>query len=186
MENPRLSSKTVEHYTPPEVIERVVKLIGPIDFDPCSCPIANGRIGAKSYLSHSGLEMQWPRGSIFVNPPGGKLKGKSNQALWWRKSYGEWTVGNRDIVFLSFNLNLFQTCQRAVTNSKHPLHFPTCIPSERLCYLTKDVDGQLVPGENPTHPSAIIWLPDYNKWTIVQVRQKFQDCFGTLGFCHIP
>jgi len=66
------SSETPEWYTPPEIIERVIAVMGAIDLDPCS---SNGKpnIPAAQHLTanDNGLAQQW-HGRVYMNPPYGR------------------------------------------------------------------------------------------------------------------
>lgn len=48
--NARHSSKTVEHMTPPEIVERARTVLGGIDLDPFSTPEANARVRAERFF----------------------------------------------------------------------------------------------------------------------------------------
>lgn len=75
-ENPRHSSETVEHGTPPEVVEAArVALGGTIDLDPASCDKANGYVRAVEYMTRedNGFLASW-WGNVFLNPPGGLME----------------------------------------------------------------------------------------------------------------
>ena len=84
------SSATPEHYTPAEYIEAARIVMGGIDLDPATTwTVNNWSVKASSiYTKESnGLIRQW-HGRVWLNPPGGKVKNKSNAALWWAKGPG--------------------------------------------------------------------------------------------------
>lgn len=73
--DPLMTSKSVEWYTPSEVVEAARRVLGSIDLDPCSCPEADSVVNAGVYytiendgLSHS---MDWTAETLFMNPPYG-------------------------------------------------------------------------------------------------------------------
>lgn len=68
----RHSSETVEHFTPPEVVDRVWRTLGRIDLDPASCALANELVEAESFHDRAadGFTREWG-GRVFLNPPGG-------------------------------------------------------------------------------------------------------------------
>lgn len=68
------SQKTIEWYTPPDVIELVKRVLGRIGLDPASCHKANEIIGALRYFDGStigknGLLDPWFDSTVFLNPP---------------------------------------------------------------------------------------------------------------------
>lgn len=75
VDNPRHSSETFEHGTPPEVVEAARVVLGAIDLDPASCDKANGYIRAVEYMTRedNGFLQPW-WGRVFLNPPGGLME----------------------------------------------------------------------------------------------------------------
>ncbi len=70
------SSKSNEHYTPPEVCELArAALGGEIDLDPASCEQANTIVRARRYFTRrdDGLSLPWTGENVFLNPPGDEL-----------------------------------------------------------------------------------------------------------------
>ncbi|MEX0271189.1 DNA N-6-adenine-methyltransferase [Leptolyngbyaceae cyanobacterium UHCC 1019] len=68
-----------EHYTPPEIVKRVVSCLGEIDLDPCSNSKLVPNIPAREHFTKEddGLQFVW-RGKVFMNPPY-----NSGQLLAW-------------------------------------------------------------------------------------------------------
>lgn len=65
------SSKSVEHYTPREIIEAAVACLGSIDLDPCSNDGKPNVPARRHYTAaDDGLSKEW-RGSVYMNPPYG-------------------------------------------------------------------------------------------------------------------
>ncbi len=79
------SSESDEWYTPAEVVESARLVMGRIDLDPASCPVANRTVRASAYYSQrqDGLHPSRPwRGCVWMNPPyGGKAKDFTNRLL---------------------------------------------------------------------------------------------------------
>jgi hypothetical protein len=71
--NVHFSSKSIECYTPPEIIERVLKVLKVIDLDPCSNSDTEPNVPARRHYTEAddGLNHVW-HGKIFMNPPYGR------------------------------------------------------------------------------------------------------------------
>lgn len=104
--NARHSSKTAEHFSPPEVVERARAVLGGIDLDPFSTPEANERITATTFFDGeerggiNGFKVRWTNAGkgvrVFCNPPGGRTyKNRSSQKRAWFKLAEEYAVGRR-------------------------------------------------------------------------------------------
>jgi hypothetical protein len=84
------SSKTPEHYTPPEFLEAVCAVFDGIpDLDPCSDSSARPTVAARRHFTRqeNGLMQPWA-GRVYMNPPYGREIGK-----WIRKLRSEWQRG---------------------------------------------------------------------------------------------
>lgn len=67
------TSDSPEWYTPPEIIERAVKLFGAIDLDPCSNSHKNPTVPSANRFTKDddGLSKTW-KGKVYMNPPYGR------------------------------------------------------------------------------------------------------------------
>lgn len=180
--NNRLTTRSVEHYTPREVVEAARELMGGIDLDPASCEAANRVVRATRIHTEedNGLDYTW-WGKVFLNPPGGGLntksanwgwakdkKTRSNAVLWWRTLCEQFAEGNvTEAIFLGFSLEIMQTSQG---EGFAPVQaFPHVVPVNRIRFLTPDGVG-----EQPTHSNVIVYLG-----TNVG---GFRDIFGKFGY----
>lgn len=182
---PQHSSKSNEHYTPPDIIEGVRAVLGSIDLDPASCEVANTIVKAKKIYTKEddGLVQDW-LGRVFLNPPGGKPTGKngkrinvSNAQRFYFKLVREFLSYNtHSAIFLGFTLEILRLSQ-ADPNIPSILRFPFCVCHERLDFL----DENLVPQTDPSHANVLVLLPD----TYEQV-DKFELIFSCFGDVVIP
>lgn len=88
------SSESNEWYTPPWLIELARECMGSIDLDPASCKTSQNWIQAEEYYTEedNGLDYLW-HGNIWLNPPYGRTKNKSNAGIWATKLEQEYAAG---------------------------------------------------------------------------------------------
>lgn len=181
---PQHSSNTNEHYTPAIVVEPARRLLGGFDLDPASCPEANERVKANRIftIDDDGLSQPWS-GSVFLNPPGGKVKrvgnrwvavakgpGKSSMQIWWNYLARQWQSGAVErAFFVAFTLEILRTSQSCALPVQA---FPRCYPSERLAFR----------GDDPTHANVLVYLPPRTE-NMDESRAKLTKHFGDLGLC---
>lgn len=167
------SSRTDLWYTPVDIIDKVKKVLGDIDLDPASDVIANRTINAKTIITEKedALKVQWSSGTIFLNPPGGKIRNKSKTSLFWQRlmkhrSEGNFTHG----IFLAFSLEALQNTQGKGCPSIG--EFILCIPKKRIAFC--DPSGN--PGKAPSHSNVIVYVPGSK-----DERGKFFEAFKDVG-----
>jgi ParB family transcriptional regulator, chromosome partitioning protein len=191
---PQHSSKSNEHYSPPEFPAAARWVMGWIDLDPASCPLANTLVGANHIYTKEmdGFSRPWG-GRVWLNPPGGKVNkhgeevkagpGQSNMLRWWYRLVDGWLDGTiYQATFLMFQLSLVQ---RAQERTPSPLDFPMCFPSQRMCFWKPDpVTGLLVQSKDPTHPNAVVYLPPRDN--LVGASARFEQGFQHLGKVILP
>lgn len=188
------SSATVEHYSPHKIVDAARELMGgTIDLDPASCEQANRDI-VRALRFHSkeddGLAHEW-HGTVWMNPPGGRVGNRSLTKMFWSKLVDEWTAERvSQAVFLGFNLEVLQTTQAGCARSC--LSFPLCIPKQRIAFLYVDPGepglfgppGSLKVGGSPTHANVLVWLPPS---TVLgggkSDGEHFVEAFSWLGEC---
>lgn len=178
--NAQHSSKSNEHYTPPEYIEAAREVMGGIDLDPATSFAANQTVRAKHWWQKEddGLGRTW-HGRVWLNPPGGVTKSRqSNALLWWRKLLFEWNAGHvEQAVFLGFSIEILQSSQ-STSPSVGDFHF--CVPRKRIRFL--DESGR--PGKSPTHANVLAYLPSLRTSQDVYQRRcaRFCEVFSQFGF----
>ncbi len=151
------SAVSVDHYTPPAIVEAARFTLGAIDLDPASCELANRSVRAARVFTREedGLSRSWGAwglppiqgpSRVFVNPPGGKEDGESIQKRWWRHAAREWLSGRVDaLVWVAFKVDFLQVTQvdrdmgdplLGVGCPPLPLDGAICYPRSRLAYST--------------------------------------------------
>ncbi len=168
------SSKDVEWYTPDSILERVRNVLGQIDLDPASSAEANVKVQATQYFTSNddGLSRPWSTNghpsSIFVNPPFGKLNGRSQQALWTQHLIEEFEAGRVAQAILLVN---------AATGARwfQPLwRYTICFVSKRINFVHHSSRS----GSRSNHASVLVYLGSRNT--------DFVEKMGDLGRMVMP
>ncbi len=183
------SSKSNEHYTPPQIVEAARATLGAIDLDPCSCALAQEVVRARQYFTAGALAHPWwygddpcyvqyspkaPPARVFCNPPGGLLHpatlqpckhgtagAKSSLAVYWCKLWNEWQIGNvSQAIFVCFNLEVLRLTQDESLGCAPALDFPICYLRDRPRYWNAQTPPELRGKHgSPSHPGAVVYLP---------------------------
>lgn len=207
---PRHSSESVEHYTPPAIVEAARRVMGTIDLDPASSKLAQDKIvrARKWYGEHDNGFVQTWKGRVFLNPPGGRcdpdgialhaVKGEkgyfysdgskctdpaqSSGRAWWRKLLGQWEVGHvEQAVFVAFSLELLQVTQ-SLGSERSAAAYSLCIPRTRIAYYKPDGKGGVVESTSPPHASALVYLPPSRVTKKVDIAgARFERTFSEFG-----
>lgn len=168
MTNVQHSCANVRWGTPKTITDRVLKVLGKVDIDPCSEPGWNPT-NASQVLT-DGLNNPW-YGKAFVNPPG-KLKKQ-----FWNKLVDHWSA--KDVtaaIYIAYSIEELQTSQVGTKFSL--LDFPICYPDRRVSYVNIDTGLGMT---KPTHASAIVLVADpYG------LDAKFWQSFHSYGKVVIP
>jgi len=80
------SQESDEWWAPTWLIEASHEVLGRIDLDPASTPLANERVRAEHIFTKedNGLEQEW-FGNVFLNPPSKRADPTARPYLWARK-----------------------------------------------------------------------------------------------------
>lgn len=174
------SSRADDWMTPVWVVDKVKAVLGSIDLDPASSPVANQRVNAAQFYTEedNGLILPW-MGTVYCNPPGGKLGNQSKTVLFWQKLLCErnWRHAE-DAIFMCFSVEALQTSQGKGTLSIG--HFMICIPSKRISF--DDPTGQR--GGAPSHSNCIAYVPGRVNRS-ARFRAVFQDVGVVLAGAQI-
>jgi hypothetical protein len=146
--------------SPPEIIELVRKVLGGIDFDPCSNHSANKIVRAKRYCqindkSHAanGLEVTWPdHSSVFMNAP----YSRGNPAAFMNKFRKWWFMqaildANSSACLLFNNDTETRWFQLALS-----VKSAYCLLNKRIHFL--DANGK--PSKNTRQGQALFYFGD--------------------------
>lgn len=170
------SSRTDQWGTPVQVLALVHKVLGQIDLDPASSAAFNMAVQATHFYTKeidALLLDTWHAGSVFLNPPGGKIQNRALTELFWQRLMLHNNTGQMThAIFMAFSLEALQTTQR--DGQGGALRFPLCVPRKRIKFV--DVHG--APGPAPSHSNAIVYVPG-----TVDKTDLFLKTFKVLGVC---
>ena len=150
-----------EWYTPPQFIESARLVMGSIDTDPASNPIANATVKAARFFTkdEDGLKQKWD-GNVWMNPPYAQpLMSQFAEAISEKFESGE----IEQAIILVNNATETQWFQRMASVAS-----AVCFPKSRVKFL--DPNGK--PGA-PLQGQAIIYMGDN--------RRVFRDEFRKYG-----
>jgi phage N-6-adenine-methyltransferase len=138
------SSEQDEWLSPRSIIVRVQEVFGEIDLDPCSNPVGEPNVPAKTYFTaaDNGLQRSW-HGRVFINPPYSQIVhwieklhdefecGRVTEAITLVPSRTDtgWFVGLRDAVIC------FVRGRLAFSGSRNTAPFPSAV-----AYFGPDLD----------------------------------------------
>ena len=158
------SSASIEWYTPAAYIEAARRVLGGIDLDPASCELANTTVKAAALFTaaDNGLAQPWC-GRVWLNPPYGRINGKSGQQLFSQKLLSEYAAGRVASAIMLVN---------ASTDCRwwRPLwQYTICFTDHRIKFVSP-TNGK---AKQPTHGSAFIYLG--------HAPETFIDAFSVFG-----
>jgi ParB family chromosome partitioning protein len=151
-----------EWYTPPQFIESARLVMGSIDTDPASNPIANATVKATRFFTkdEDGLQQKW-EGNVWMNPPYAQpLMSQFAEAISEKFESGE----IEQAIILVNNATETQWFQRMASVAS-----AVCFPKSRVKFL--DPNGK--PGGAPLQGQAIIYMGDS--------KRVFRDEFRKYG-----
>lgn len=169
------SSRTDTWYTPTEYVAAVHAVLGKPALDPASDDRANLTIQADRYISvhEDGLATDWGApGSVYLNPPGGKVGNKSLAGLFWSRLMANFELGFvGHAIFMAFSAEQLQSTQKPGQRSL--LDFPFCVPRQRIRFVSPGVEKH-----SPSHSNVIVYVPGYLDRT-----ERFVEVFSQFGKC---
>ncbi len=160
--------------TPDTILKMARAVLGKIDLDPASDAKWNESVQAAEYITEQqcGLATPWTYGTVWLNPPGGKIGNRSRTGLFWEKLMRHRRSGLlTHALFMAFSAESLQNTQGK--DEPPMLAFPFCIPAKRVQFVSRGVEKT-----QPSHSNAIIYVPGK-----VDSTHKFVEVFSTLGVC---
>lgn len=141
------SSQSIEWYTPRRIIEAARAVMATIDLDPASCDLANRTVQAPRYFTKDddGLSREWC-GNVWLNPPYGRINGKSAQGLWSAKCLTEFQAGRINQAVLLVNAATGEQWFQRLWD------YPVCFTRRIKFYNAEGEQG------GPTHGNALVYL----------------------------
>lgn len=161
------SQKSVEWFTPYDILEAARKVLGSFALDPASCPEANLRVKAERIytLEDDGLAQDWHAKTVWLNPPYCRLQGK-----WVSRLIYEYEAGNvQEAILLVPAASDTAWCQELLER------FPVCMVKGRINFISPD-------GKNSgsTFGSLIAYMGP-NIDTFVSVFARYGVVMGNLA-----
>lgn len=160
---PFISSKSDEHYTPPEIIKAVINCMGEISLDPCSNSHLEPNVPAINHytIDDDGLLATWQTPHLYMNPP------YSEVGMWLKKLVQECDNGNvEEAIALVKADTSTQWFQQIWANA-----VAVCFAHHRLAFLGESNDGN-----SATFASCIAYFGSRPE----QFYEAFQ---GKIGVC---
>lgn len=155
------TSKKVEYYTPPFILDLARATMGGIELDPASSLLANAYVKAERYFTivDDGLKQDWIARSVWMNHP----FSREGNPKWINKAVEEYQKGNAKQICL--------ICW-ASTSEKwfQPLfNYPMCFIRGRFNFIdvNRELDG------SPTKGAVVVYMGTN--------LHKFATNFKTIG-----
>ena len=186
-----LTSESNEHYTPVPLVEMCRDVLGGnIGLDLASTSVVNRRVGAEKFYSeeHPCPHGVWSSKTVICNPPGGKIKNKSQTSIFYTDMLNALqTKRMQDGVFIGFSMPAL-----LAKHGDSILTLPYCIVapigekehpewitgSGRIKFDRYDVESeQFVSQTSPKHSSIIILMSYGRRETV-----RFNEVFATVGW----
>lgn len=206
---PRHSSESNEHYTPPEVVEAARRTLGAIDLDPCTCWAANEIVKATNIMTKETGGHLHPWGCaekpmrVLLNPAGGLVDEHWRQIIKGCNESGACGLapGHKHRGRQSSAVKWFyKLAEEYVSRRVHSAIFigfsvellqtaqgevpglpdPVDFP---ICIPKKRLDfisgATMQPGGSPAHANAIVYMPPLD--SIRAGTANFTREFASLG-----
>lgn len=160
---------SVEWYTPAENIEIARQVLGQIDLDPASNPLAQTWIQADTFYTQNddGLKQPW-FGLVWCNPPYGSPEVRLMARKFLERGIAEYEAGTiQGAVFLlnRSGAKWYRLCLKQVT--------AVCQVYNRICFIDQDGKQQ----KSPRYYNDFVYLGTESA--------RFKQVFSAIGDVHI-
>lgn len=162
---PSVRKQSAKRYPPPEVIALARQVMGTIDLDPVSDPVAQQWVQAATYYTadQDGLSHPW-FGRVWLHPP---TTGKAGK--WIKKAIAEYEAGQVTeviaLVKLAPDSKWFQSLMR---------QFPVCFPDQPIQFRDEQGNPQI----KSQRSNAFFYLG--------QNLEQFRQIFHSIGCVSSP
>lgn len=162
------TSDSPEWYTPRDIIDRAIVVLGQIDLDPCSnsADRAKANVPAGDYFhkEKDGLAHQW-FGRVYMNPPyGDEIADWAERLIW-----------HYDHDYVDEAIALIPARTDTAWFRPFKKRFPCCFINGRLKFISPDGAKNSAP-----FPSVVVYLGLENKIA------RFEEIFGEIGDVMLP
>ena len=150
------SSASDEWYTPPEYLALARQVLGGIDLDPASNPVAQTWVQATTWygIRENGLAQPW-QGRLWLNPPYG-----TQLQQWTEKAMHAYRSGA-----VPAGILLVRPAPGSAWYQQISADFPCCIPHKRIRFI--DANG--IQQKSPVHGNAFFYLGE----AVAHFRERF-------------
>lgn len=148
------SHRSVEYYTPIEILDAAREVLGGFDLDPASCAEAQANVKAAHFYTaqDDGLTKPW-FGRVWLNPPYSKTAGRSNQDIWAQHLIREYERGNVKAAILLVKAALGYKWFEDLF-----ARWPVCFVRNRLSFIQEDGDDD---GQSKQGTALFYFGPDF-------------------------
>jgi DNA N-6-adenine-methyltransferase (Dam) len=156
------TSNSDEWYTPPDIVELVLRVLKEIDLDPCA--ESDKKIPARLHytLKDDGLQQDW-HGRLFINPP--------------FSCPGKWVEKLQDSMLSGANLEAIALLPTATDTD----WLNSILKTQPICFLKeriKFLDGDYQPNLLAPHSHCLVYWGDH--------EQQFKEVFEEYGIVYLP
>lgn len=151
-----------EWFTPPDIIERVVKVLGNRYYD----PFLPGDTWLGRDVHYFLDRLASGSHAVYMNPPA-LDRGRGVRAAWDALNIAVSVGLVSHAIFAGFNISCLRTCNDM-------LQYPLCVPRSRV----KWIDGSGAGKNSPRYDNAFVYVRGPLDRT-----KNFLKAFGSLGYC---